>query len=242
MNIKTFKGNFFEIGKQQGLIMKNNGMNLDSVRVNEKIIGEQLKIYQKYYPERIEELQGIIEGGGFNKEKVFQIYLANGLMQFSKRIKKPLACTIFGIKNKNGVFVGRNLDWLPVTEKIMEVYKQEAIGKYKLLAVSDMSIGSEEDAQGKFLFYDAIDVINEKGLFIGITFAYGDNCSYGFSWKEITKYIGENCATVKEALAVFKKLPVGIPKNFFIADKNGEMAVVEQMLANTRFYIQKTMS
>jgi len=239
MNIKTFKGNFFEIGKQQGLIMKNNGMKLDKVMVNEKIIGEQLKIYQKYYPERIEELQGISEGGGFNKEKVFQIYLAGELMQFSKGIRKPLACTIFGIKNKNGVFVGRNLDWLPVTEKIMEVYKQEAIGKFKLLAVSDMFIGSEEDVQGKFLFYDAIDVINEKGLFIGITFAYGDNCSYGFSWKEITKYIGENCATLKEALAVFKNFPVGIPKNFFIADKNGEMAVVEHNVSEYKVLYPK---
>ncbi len=161
--------------------MKNNGTNLDGVKVNQKIIGEQIKIYQKYYPERIEELIGISEGSGFNKEKVFQIYLATELVRFSKRIKKPLACTIFGVKNKQGVFIGRNLDWLPVTEKVMEVYRQEAIGKYKLLATSDMFIEGEEDVSRKFLFYDAIDVINEKGIFVGIISAYSDNCSYGFS-------------------------------------------------------------
>ena len=155
-------------------------------------------------------------------------------MHFSKRIKNSLACTIFGIRNKNGVFVGRNLDWIPATEKVMEVYRQEATGKYQLLAVSDMYIGSEADVEAKFLFYDAIDVINEKGLFIGITFAYGDHCSYGLSWKEITRYIGEHCASVKEALAVFKEIPIGIPKNFFIADNNGEMAVVEHNASEYR--------
>ncbi len=40
--------------------------------------------------------------------------------------------------------------------------------------------------------------------------------------------IGENRSTVKEVLEVFKKSPVSIPKNFFIADKKkGEMVVLE---------------
>ena len=91
----------------------------------------------------------------------------------------PLSCTIFGVKNKNGVFLGRNLDWIPATEKVMEVYKRKENNCYKLLAVSDMLISSPSDIKQKFLFYDTIDVINEKGLFIGITFAYGDTWSHG---------------------------------------------------------------
>ena len=88
MNMKIFKGDFFEIGKQQGVIMKNNGLNLDGVSVNEKIVGEQLKIYQQYYPERIEELEGISAGGNFNKDKVFQIYLARRIDAFLQKDQK----------------------------------------------------------------------------------------------------------------------------------------------------------
>ena len=43
----------------------------------------------------------------------------------------------------------------------------------------------------------------------------------------MTKIIAETCETVKEAIKVFEKVPLCCPKNFFIADKNGDMAIVE---------------
>ena len=225
--MKTFKGSFFEIGKQQGKIYRQNGLDLRNVKVNKKIVREQLKIYRKYYPQQIEELNGIAEGGNFDRERIYQIYLAGEILWFTSKFGVPLSCTIFGVKNKNGVFVGRNLDWIPITEKVMEVYKREADGYYKLLALSDMLINSEKDVKNKFLFYDTIDIINEKGLFIGITFAYGNTWSYGLCWKDMTRIIGETCSTVDEALKVFKKNPLAAPKNFFIADKKGNFVVVE---------------
>lgn len=225
--MKIFKGSFFEIGKQQGEIYRQNGLDLTSIKVNRKIVAEQLKIYKKLYPELLEEIEGIAVGGNFDKTKLLHVYLAIEIVGFANRFKMPLSCTIFGVKNNNGTFVGRNLDWLPITEKVMEPYKREAEGCYKILAVSDMFIGSPSDVKHKFLLYDAIDVINEKGLFVGITFAYGNTWSYGLSWKELTRIIGERCATVDEALDIFKNIPVSVPKNFFIADKKGNMAVVE---------------
>ena len=225
--MKTFKGSFFEIGRQQGEIYRQNGLDLASIKVNQKIVAEQLKIYKRHYPQLLEEIEGIAVGGNFDKEKLLHLYLAVEIVGFTNRFKMPLSCTIFGVKNSSGTFVGRNLDWLPVTEKVMEPYKREAESCYKLLAVSDMFIGSPSDVEHKFLLYDAIDVINEKGLFVGITFAYGNTWSYGLSWKELTRIIGERCATVDEALDIFKNTPVSVPKNFFIADKKGNMAVVE---------------
>jgi len=225
--MKTFKGSFFEIGKQQGGIYRQNGLNLASVKVNQKIVAEQLKIYQKHYPQLLEEIEGIAVGGNFDKEKLLYLYLAVEIVGFANRFKMPLSCTIFGVTSSNGTFVGRNLDWLPITEKVMELHKREAEGCYKLLAVSDMFIGNPSDVEQKFLLYDTIDVINEKGLFVGITFAYGNTWSYGLSWKELTRIIGERCATVDEALEIFKSIPVSVPKNFFIADKTGKMVAVE---------------
>jgi predicted choloylglycine hydrolase len=90
-----------------------------------------------------------------------------------------------------------------------------------------MGIGSPATAKPKYLFYDADDAINDKGLFIGLTFAYADQWSYGISCTHVTKLIAEICETIKDAIGVFEKVSLCCPKNFFIADKNGDMAIVE---------------
>ena len=46
MNIKTFKGNFFEIGQQQGKIYKTNGMNFDKVKIDPVLYKNQLEVYK----------------------------------------------------------------------------------------------------------------------------------------------------------------------------------------------------
>lgn len=55
MNIKTFKGNFFEIGFQQGKIYKANGMTFNKVKIDPVLYKNQLEVYKKYYPELLEE-------------------------------------------------------------------------------------------------------------------------------------------------------------------------------------------
>ena len=225
--MKIFKGSYFEIGKQQGEIYKKNGLDLKNVKVNKKILNKQLQIYHKHYPKLLEEIKGIAVGGNFNEEKILHIYLVREILWHTNRFKLPLSCTIFGVRNKNGVFVGRNLDWIPITEKVVQIYKREGKDCYSFLAVSEMDIYSPKDVKNNFLFYDTIDVINKKGLFIGITFAYGNTWSYGLCWRDMSKLIGETCATVDDALKVFKETPLSLPKNFFIADKMGNMVVVE---------------
>ncbi len=225
--MKIFTGSFFDIGKQQGEIYRQNGLDLTAVTVDDEIVKKQVDIYKKYYPSLLEEIDGIAVGGGFDIRKLLQIYLAAEILGFVGSHENSVSCSIFGITNSHGTFVGRNLDWLPITEKVMEPYKRETNGCYRLIAVSDMFIGIPSQVERNFLFYDAIDVIDEKGVFIGITAASGDTWSYGLSWKELTRMIGERCSTVDEALEIFKNTPVAIPKNYFIADKSGKMVVVE---------------
>ncbi len=86
------------------------------------------------------------------------------------------------------------------------------------------------------LFYDPDDAINDKGLFIGLTFAHDNKWSYGLSCTHMIKLIAETCPTVKDALKVFKRVPLCYPKNFFIADDKGNMAVVEHT-SSKRFRI-----
>lgn len=226
MNVKVFKGSPKEIGKQKGAIYKKNGLTLDwGFNNNSEIFKNQFKIYKKYYPEMIEEIEGIAEGAGFEKEEALQKFLTSEIFWYTNSVGIKRACTIFGVQNKNGVFVGRNYDWHPGAEKSWEVYKIKSPEHYSLTAISDMAVAPMYNP--KKTFYYADDAINEKGLYIGLTFAFNDKWSFGISNFHTIRLISERCKTVIEALEIFKEIPICCPKNYFIADKNGNMAVLE---------------
>jgi len=227
MKITTFKGNFFEIGEQQGKIYRKNEMNVRNVKINHNLYKNQLRVYKKHYPEMLEEFKGMAEGGKFDEKKMIYNFIAGETLSFINRFDLKKACTMFGVKNANGFFVGRNYDWHPVTEEVFEVYKVKNTMKNPFIAITDMGISGQSTAKPKYLFYNADDAINDKGLFIGLTFAYNNKWNYGLSCIHMIKLIAETCATVDEALKVFRKVPLCCPKNFFIADKHGKMVVVE---------------
>lgn len=227
MNVKTFKGNFFEIGRQQGKIYKANGMTFDKVKIDSVLYKNQLQVYEKYYPELLEEFRGMAESGNFDKEKLIYDFITSEIFYYRNKFGLNRACTFFGYKVKNNLFVGRNYDWFPETENIFEIYKVINPKRNSFIAVTDMGIGSPAAAKPQYFFYNADDAINDKGLFIGLTFAFADQWSYGVSCIHMTKLIAETCETVKDAVKIFEKVPLCCPKNFFIADKNGDMVVVE---------------
>jgi len=161
------------------------------------------------------------------KNQLIYDFITSEILYYRNSFGLGKACTIFGYKVKNNLFVGRNYDWIPETDKIFEAYKVINPERNSFIAITDMGIGSPATVEPKYFFYNADDAINSKGLFIGITFAYADQCSYGVSCIHMTKIIAETCETVKDAIKKFEKIPLCCPKNFFIADKNGDMVVVE---------------
>src|SRR3989338_10916211 len=218
MKIELFKGNFFEIGRQQGSIYAKNGMDLTKLKINPTLYKNQLAVYKKHYPELLEEFKGMAEAGKFDENKLIYWFICDEILQFTKRLRISKACTMFGLKNKNGIFVGRNYDWVPAVENFFEIYKVENKSRNSFVGVSDMGIWGPSTAKPRYLFYNPDDAINDKGLFIGLTFAYNDKWGYGLSCIHITKLIAETCETVDDALNVFRKVPLCYPKNFFIAD------------------------
>jgi predicted choloylglycine hydrolase len=227
MNTNTFKGDFFEMGKQQGETYRKNGMNFDSEKIDNKLYQNQLKIYKKHYPELLEEFRGMAEAGNFDRDALTYRFITAEITWYKKWLDSKKACTIFGVKSGNDLFVGRNYDWLPQIEKLFGVYKVINPTRHSFIAVTDMAYAGEAGVSIKNLFYNADDAINDKGLFIGLTFACADQLSYGLSCVHMIKLIAETCSTVEEVLKVFKKVPLAVPKNFFIADKHGNMAIVE---------------
>lgn len=227
MEIKTFQGDFFELGRQQGEIYYKNGMAFNNAKIDKELYQNQLRIYKKFYPEMLKEFEGIAQGAYLDKDKLIYHFICEEILWFRRKMKLQRACTIFGVKNKNGIFVGRNYDWIPMAEKFVGAYKFVNPKRNSFIAITDMAIGGEAGARPSAAFYNADDAINDKGLFIGLTFGYNNKWTYGLSCIHMTKLIAETCSTTKEAIKVFEKVPLCCPKNFFIADKNGEMVAIE---------------
>lgn len=229
MKIETFKAkNSFELGEKFGKIYRKNGHEFDYVQINQDIYSQQLKIYQKHFPNFLEELEGMAASGGYDKDKLKYDFIAASVERIMShpRFVPPTACSVFGLKKNDDLFVGRNYVWLKATENIFKVYRTMNQKTYRYITISDMYIYKQQTAP-KDLYYLPIDCINEKGLYIGLTASINNDCAFGLSSMHIIKLIAEKCKNVKEAVSVFKTVPLNCAKNFFIADAEGNMAIIE---------------
>jgi predicted choloylglycine hydrolase len=95
-----------------------------------------------------------------------------------------------------------------------------------------MGVGLTYNSKNKYFWVE--DVINSKGLFVGVTAAYSFNVGCGLAPIHMLKLLAETCETVTDVLKKFEEVPLCDPWNYFVADKNGDMVVVEH-LANKNY-------
>lgn len=251
----TFNGNYAEIGKQMGEYYKENGISFGRTKIDEELLEKQLEVYKKYYPELLVELEATADKAGFDKKAYIYRRICGEINWFRNRVGIGKACTIFGITNENGALVGRNYDWSKYAGKAFQTYKSNNPQCFSTITVTDMEIDGKREIDKKRMFFSPDDAINEKGLYIGLTFAYSHNWNYGINSIWVIKRIAETCETVEEAIKFFNDTPVSCPKNFFVADRFGNMAVIEHTskafrvrkpengnLIITNHYVNKEMS
>ncbi len=224
---RTFEGNYYEIGRQIGRVYQENGAVSSTANLDPELLKHQLQVYEKYYPEYLEELKGIADGGGFDLQSTIYSAITGEIFFFQNMLGLGRACTIFGYKNENALFVGRNYDWLPVPADLFEAYRVNNSERNAFFAITDYGIVDPALIAPPHRAFLPEDALNDKGLFVGITFSFADQWAHGISSIHLVKLIAETCATVDDALAVFERIPACCPKKYFIADRLGNMATVE---------------
>ncbi len=227
MQIKTFEGNFYEIGQQMGRIYQTNGVRDNKMSIDPELLKNQRKMYEKHYPEFLEEMRGAAAGGGFDPQRAINNAITGELFFFQNMMGMGRACTIFGYKLGEQLLVGRNYDWLPLPKDLFEVYRVNNSQRHAFFAATDYGIVDPAMSTPQSRSYLPEDIINDQGLFVGITFSFVEQWGYGISSIHLVKLLAETCATLDEALALFERVPACCPKNYFIADRFGNMAVVE---------------
>ena len=226
-----FQGNRTDFGRFYAERLRANGHDFYH-QANRSTLNRQLKIYQRFYPELVQELTVAAETLGLKPELLLYEDIAASVDHWRERIhQRTHGCTIFAIHENGQTFVGRNYDWLPQAREFYNGYQFSIKGANRYFGFSDESVWYRHTGKNtrKPYFEDAI---NEHGLYIGLTFSHIDQWNYGLLPNHFIRLIAEKCHTTRQALNVFARIPGAVPKNFLIADAKGDLAVVEHAAKN----------
>lgn len=222
--MQRFQGDHFEIGCQIGRYYAEHGVKPYPVTAPD-LLARQIEYYERFAPEILEELRGIAEGGAFLFAEIAHEALVSAILYW--RDLAARSCSIGGFRDRNGdTWVARNYDWHPLVAEHFQAWRFD-LPETNVIAVSDMGVCAPQDTdkrEQRFYYHDAI---NSHGLFVGLTYAHCWSTGVGLTSEHAVKLVSWRCKTVDEALRLFRDTKLGCPKNFFIADAYGEMAVVE---------------
>lgn len=209
-----FKKSHYEAGFNWGRLLYNNGKiirNNHTFKITEerkRFAKECLPIYEKYYPEVLEEMKGIAEGQNSSYEDFYTFLLSMYCFEFDNH------CTCIAMKNHNNILFGRNSDFLVSLEKLY----------MNCLYHLDHAYAFNGNTTS---FIEIEDGINEYGLAVGLTFIYPTIIKAGFNAGILVRYLLEKCKTTEEAIEKLKELPIASQQTLTLADKTGNIVVVE---------------
>lgn len=209
-----FSGTHYAAGFKWGQQLLRHGKKLDfcptfelteeKYKFAEQCLGE----YGRYFPEVLDEIRGIADGNEIAVETLQAILFCMYCFEFDNK------CTGFAFCNEDEIIFGRNSDFLVSLEKLYMncIYRLE--GSYSFNGNTTAYVQME-------------DGVNEHGLAAGLTFVYPKLRKPGLNSGMLIRYIIEKCKTTEEAIAQLKRLPIASAQTITLADKNGDIAVVE---------------
>ena len=213
------RGDYYEVGNHYGSILYKNGFRFPDVSEEKIEFGlKSIPFLQDFYPEIIEEIKGFSDACHVPYEQVCSFLLSIGIFDTNAQ------CSIFASFQNGEMIVGRNYDMLTSVKQFTEISLICMENKLRFVGHSDVFIGK-------------VDGLNEKGLFIGMTLVPDETTRPGINFYFAIRYILEHCQSVNEAIEVLRHFHTSLSNNYLIADKSGEMAVVE--VGPSHFHIRK---
>ena len=209
-----FKGTHYNAGYKWGdLLYRNNKIISNNhtfkiTKEREIFAKECIQVYQKYYPEILDEIRGIAEGQRIDYEDLCTFLLSMYCFEFNNK------CTCFAFKDKDNIIFGRNSDFLVELEKLYMncLYNLEDIYAFNGNTTA---------------FVEIEDGINEYGLAVGLTFIYPKIRKVGFNSGMLVRFVLEKCKTTDEAIESIKRLPIASAQTLTIADRSGNIVIIE---------------
>ncbi len=227
----SFKGTHKEIGEQVGLLYKKWGHTYSYMPPQaDQYYAQQLKAYEKFYPKYLEFLTGLARGLKINKDRIFKFSLTIFLSAVHTMVDRR--CSTFTVYNDQGVFVGRNYDWLESSELHSKFLQFDYTDKtsFSIKGISDMGTWKLGKLVGPEEFVLITEDAWNDNIYIGLSGAPGKKKDIGISTPHVVQLIAEQCDNVGKALSILSKTPTPNSQIYTLADKKGSLAVVEKSL------------
>ncbi|MFX1250882.1 MAG: C45 family autoproteolytic acyltransferase/hydrolase [Promethearchaeota archaeon] len=207
----TLKGTHYEIGHHYGMLLRKWGINFPKPEIKSiKFAAMVEEEVRDLFPNLIEEIRGITDGGSFDYEVIRTYALTVG--------RSP-GCTVFSISGQHTsdgkTVFARNYDASSAFQNftLIKTYPKGCLSH--IGCVFEMIVGRE-------------DGINEAGVAIAVTGVHGVYTDKPGVWDHIPiRIVLDTCTTTKEAVELLEKIPHLWTKNFLIADAQGDIAIVE---------------
>ncbi len=215
------KGSHYEMGVKRGKIFNKCGitfpLNLDDFQRQYGFESE--KQLQKFFPEVCEEIKGVTDTIKANYQEFATWLLCMGCCMYNLENNIPIevrGCTAFAFSDCNRIIYGRNNDLPPYLRDGSKSELYSPLGANKFNITTSSFINGEEG-------------INEHGLAVSMTFVNTklEEIKAGFNSCFIVRYLLEKARSVEHAIKLLNDLPVASNCNILLADKFGNMVVVE---------------
>ena len=210
-----FKGTHREMGLHWGAALAKNGhfllQNVPFPLTEERraFAAACRPVYENYFPEILEELGGLARGQGCEGAELEAVL-------FSMYALPPACrCSCFAVSNGGEILLGRNSDFLPQLEQ------------YNMNVICRFAGESHAFTGNTTAWVEVEDGVNDSGLAAGLTAVEPKTVKPGFNAGLLVRYLLERCASVSQAVEALQSLPVASAQTVTLADRGGEVAVVE---------------
>lgn len=215
------KGDHYQMGIKRGKIFLRCGISfplrLDEFQLEHGTRSE--KILKEFFPEVCEEIRGVSDTLGISYISFASWMLCMGCCMYNLEDNIPVevrGCTAFACSGEDGVIYGRNNDLPPYLRDGSKSELYAPSGGNRFLITTSSFINGEEG-------------LNEHGLAVAMTFVMTglESIRPGFNSCFLVRYLLEKADSVTSAVSLLMELPIASNCNILVADKSGEMAVVE---------------
>ncbi|GCF92541.1 choloylglycine hydrolase [Enterococcus florum] len=212
-----FQGNHYTIGQKWGRMLKQNKIHLmESVPFQEteerrQFVETCLPFYQRFCPDILAEIQGIADGQEISVKRLQSVLFG----MYCLMPEEP-HCSSFLVRNKSGVFLGRNSDFLTITEeRCMNIrYSFDDAGHYDFLGNTTAFVEME-------------DGINQYGLAIALTSVAPYKVQPGINVGMLLRLVLERCKSVDDAIVLITQIPHVGSGTLVIGDAQQQGILVE---------------
>jgi predicted choloylglycine hydrolase len=197
------------MGLRYGATLYDHGFRMEPQSIERLNLGKECeREIKRVFPEILEEIHGFADACHARYEHLASFILSIGAFEPTS------TCSVFAASSGSDVLFGRNYDFYYRFKEHAESYLTMPKDGYWSLGNTDIFVGRE-------------DGVNEMGLAVGMAAVRPRQVKPGISFALAVRSVLDRCATVKEGVKALIGMHFLVTNNYFLADKEGDIAVVE---------------